>query len=127
VTLEKFDPNQAPESYDPAKANITVTSKAVNHFKKQLADHPGHVVRVSVKRSGCTGYRYVLDMVEKADASDQCVEVTEDFQIYISEQAVPMLQGTEIDYQLQGLNRQLQFNNPNVKDMCGCGESFSVG
>lgn len=126
MTYKKLDTSDFFDEPTPSVASITVTDKALKHFKTQLEAKPDHAVRISVKASGCTGYKYELDMVETPEDDDQVIQAADDFKIYIAQKAIPMLQGTEIDYVLKGINRELVFNNPNVKDMCGCGESFSV-
>lgn len=126
MAYEKMDSSDLFNESGDYSEQITVTKKALKHFKSHLETKPDHVLRISVKASGCTGYRYVLDMVEAPEEDDQIVQASDDFKIYISQKAIPMLKGTEIDYVLKGINRELVFNNPNVKDMCGCGESFSV-
>ncbi len=108
------------------KPFITVTEKAVKHMKKQLGDEQDKSIRLSVKKSGCTGFAYVLDTVVDGEATDRTINIDDALTIFVANDAALMLVGTEIDLKVEGLNRELQFNNPNVTDMCGCGSSFSV-
>ena len=114
------------ESFDPRLPDIQVTAKALKHFSKSLADKPEHLIRLSIKKSGCTGYAYVLDYVPQAQTDDQLIELSSDVQLAVSTKAAQIAKGTEIDYVLEGVNRVIKFNNPNVIAECGCGESFTV-
>lgn len=117
MTIEKFDPRQA---------NINVTDKALKHFTRSLANKPNHLIRLSVKESGCTGFAYVLDFVTQAEADDQLISLSEQIKLAVSPMAVEVANGTEIDYVVEGVNGIVKFNNPNVTAECGCGESFAV-
>lgn len=114
------------ETFDPNQANITVTDKALKHFSKKLESSPEQLIRLSIKKSGCTGYAYVLDYVSQAQEDDQLLSLDADVKLAVSSQAAEIAQGTEIDYVLEGVNRVIKFNNPNVIAECGCGESFTV-
>lgn len=103
---------------------VTVTDAAVKHFGEQCAD--GSSVFISLKESGCTGYMYVLDLVAEQPANSVLMELQEGPALYLDSKALPLMQGTIIDYVRDGLNRELQFNNPNAQEYCGCGESFSI-
>jgi len=104
---------------------INVTTSAATHFKKQLEKSANKAIRVSLKESGCTGYKYVIDEVQAAEEGDLTIELDNGVSVYLNPSNLAALQGTVIDYQQQGLNYNLVLNNPNVKDACGCGESFS--
>lgn len=105
---------------------ITITPAAALHFSKQLNKKGGKGVRISLKKSGCTGFKYVIDEVDESQAGDVCMKLENGVEVYINPVDVPALRGTEIDYTKEGLNQTLKINNPNVKDACGCGESFSI-
>ncbi len=105
---------------------ISITPAAALHFSQQLKQKGGKGVRISLKKSGCTGFKYVFDEVDAAQADDVCMTLENGVEVYVSAVDLPALRGTEIDYTKEGLNRTLKINNPNVKDACGCGESFSV-
>lgn len=113
--------------YDPNADILRVKPAAVAHFCKQLSASPQAVaVRISVKESGCTGFMYVVDLVTQVPDADLKLQVTEELLISVDRTHLNVLAGTELDYVLEGVNRQLQFNNPNAQDHCGCGESFNV-
>jgi len=114
-------------SYDPQQESVSVTASAAAHFKRQLiGNKDAKAIRLSVKQSGCTGWMYVVDLVPEGKAEDLHLALGEGVELLIDPAALPVVSGTEIDYVTEGVNRQLKFNNPRVKDYCGCGESFSV-
>ena len=117
-------------TFDPAGPVVTVTDAAADYFSKNLAAEKARgnhkLIRLSTKESGCTGYAYVLDMVEQGETDDSLLQVTEEVTLSIAADAIELLRGTEIDMATEGLNHVVKFNNPNVIAECGCGESFSV-
>ncbi len=114
-------------SFDPSREAVAVTPAAVEHFRKQVQGQPGaRAVRLSVKESGCTGFMYVVDLVDQVENDDLRLALADDLELLIDPKSLPVVTGTQIDYVSEGLNRQLRFLNPNAKDYCGCGESFSV-
>ncbi|GGD03305.1 HesB/IscA family protein [Halopseudomonas salina] len=114
------------ESFDPGSQVVTVTPAALEHFRHQLATQPGRSVRLSVKKSGCTGFMYVIDMVEEGAESDLHYRLDDQIELFVDSESLPVLSGTQIDLVKEGINKQIRFVNPNVVDQCGCGESFSV-
>lgn len=104
---------------------ITLTERAAEHVRERMADRAVLGLRLGVKTSGCSGFGYVVDYAEEVD-EDDCVIEQHGIKVVISEKHLPFLQGTEVDYVQDGLNRRFDFRNPNVRDMCGCGESFTV-
>jgi Fe-S cluster assembly protein SufA/iron-sulfur cluster assembly protein len=114
------------ETFDPQQVNISVTEKAIKHFAKKLEHSSEQLIRLSIKKSGCTGYAYVLDYVSHPEAGDELLSFSDNVKIAVSDQAAKIAQGTQIDYVLEGVNRVIKFNNPNVIAECGCGESFTV-
>ncbi|MGI1678592.1 MAG: iron-sulfur cluster assembly accessory protein [Cellvibrionaceae bacterium] len=115
-------------TYDPTAPAVTITDAALKHFEKKLsaADPTKKILRLSTEDSGCTGYAYVLDMVEAAKEDDNVYNPSEKITLAIASNAIDILRGTEIDLVTEGVNRVVKFNNPNVVSECGCGESFSV-
>ena len=114
------------ESFDPKQVDIKVTTKAIKHFAQKLAGNPEQLIRLSIKKSGCTGYAYVLDYVTTPEEGDKLLDLELNVQLAVSTKAAQIARGTEIDYVLEGVNRVIKFNNPNVIAECGCGESFTV-
>jgi iron-sulfur cluster assembly protein len=105
---------------------ITLTDAAATRVKQFLGNRgKGMGLRLGVKTTGCSGMAYVI---EYADALEEGDVVFEDHgvKVIINPKSLVYLDGTELDYTKEGLNEGFKFNNPNVKDMCGCGESFNV-
>ena len=105
---------------------ITMTEAAATRVKQFLDNRgKGMGLRLGVKTTGCSGMAYVI---EYADALEEGDVVFEDhgIKVIVNPRSLVYLDGTELDYAKEGLNEGFRFNNPNVKDMCGCGESFNV-
>lgn len=83
-------------------------------------------VRLSVKKTGCSGLSYVIDYVKAPQAFDIVLPLTDECVICVDKASYPYLKGIHIDYVKQGLNQKFVFNNPNQTGQCGCGESFTV-
>jgi len=105
---------------------ITITEKAAAQIRKQLDKRgSGLGLRLGVKTSGCSGYAYVLDYAEE-QAANEVVFEQHGVKVLVAEADLDKLNGIELDYAKEGFNEAFKFNNPNVKGLCGCGESFSV-
>lgn len=113
------------EIIDPQQA-VTVTPAASRHFRDQCRQSHEAGIFLSLKESGCTGYKYVLDLVDVQPEASVAVALEDDIVLYLDAKAVPALQGMVIDYVRNGVNHELQFQNPNADEYCGCGESFSI-
>lgn len=105
---------------------LTMTDAAAGHVKAFLENRDKGVgLRLGVRTSGCSGMAYVLEFADQIEESDQVFE-DKGVKIIVDEKSLLYLDGTELDFVKEGLNEGFQFNNPNVKDACGCGESFNV-
>ncbi len=105
---------------------ITVTESAATHVKKFLANRgKGAGLRLGVKTTGCSGMAYIMEFADDIEDTDQVFE-SNGVKIIIDTKSLVYLDGTELDFAKEGLNEGFKFNNPNVKDTCGCGESFNV-
>ena len=105
---------------------ITLTQAAadrVNNFLQKRGKGLG--LRLGVRTSGCSGMAYVLEFVDEVDDTDVVFE-DHGVKVFIDPKSLVYLDGTELDFSREGLNEGFKFNNPNVKDECGCGESFNV-
>lgn len=105
---------------------ITLTETAANRVKSYLDNRgKGVGLRLGVKTTGCSGMAYVLEFVDELNEED---EVFEDHgvKVIIDSKSLVYLDGTQLDYKKEGLNEGFEFNNPNAKSECGCGESFNV-
>ena len=106
--------------------SISITPAAAEHVTNCLKERgEGEGLRVKVKPSGCSGYAYVLDFADKVEANDAVFE-NYGVKVIVDKENLSLLDGTEVDYVKEGVNSYFKFNNPLVKDECGCGESFSV-
>ena len=105
---------------------ISVSDSAAEHFAKILLKSGKSAIRVTLKEAGCTGFKYVIDEVDAATEGDIKKPLSNGVNFFIDAVHLNALQGIHIDYVTQGVNKNLVINNPNVKDACGCGESFSV-
>lgn len=115
------------ETFIPNTQTITLTDSAIRHFESKQKAHPEKIIRFSTKVSGCTGYAYVLDQVDAAEDSDEVIKFSDSLSIAIAQKARELLRNTQIDYVKEGVNGVIKYNNPNVVNECGCGESFNVG
>jgi iron-sulfur cluster assembly protein len=106
---------------------ISITPAANQRMRQFLAQTPSAAgVRFGVKRTGCSGFEYVVDLAEGIGADDQVVEV-DGVRVMVDRNSLPLVDGTVIDFQRKGLNASFVFHNPNATGECGCGESFTVG
>jgi len=106
--------------------SITMTAAAADHVRKFLANRgKGVGLRLGVRTSGCSGMAYVLEFADQLESDDQVFE-DQGVKVIVDLKSLLYLDGTELDYTKEGLNEGFKFNNPNVKDACGCGESFNV-
>jgi iron-sulfur cluster assembly protein len=109
-----------------AGMNIQLTDAARQRMQSFLADQPAAAgVRFGVRKTGCSGYAYVVEIAERVNEGDRLVE-QDGIRLVIDRRSVPFVEGTQIDFARQGLNSSFVFRNPNVTGECGCGESFTV-
>lgn len=105
---------------------LTLSERAAKHIANYLSKRgKGIGVRLGVKTSGCSGMAYKLEFVDELVDEDIVFE-SFGVKIITDAKSLAYLDGTELDYTREGLNEGFKFHNPNVKDECGCGESFHV-
>ena len=105
---------------------ITLTEKAAERVEKYLESRgKGVGLKLAVKTTGCSGMAYVLEFADEIPNEDHIFE-SHGIKIMVDPKSLIYIEGTELDFAREGLNEGFQFNNPNVKDSCGCGESFTV-
>ncbi len=105
---------------------ITLSDAAAERVTRFLTNRgKGVGLRLGVKTSGCSGMAYVLEFVDEVTDEDQVFD-DKGVKVIIDAKSLAYLDGTELDFVKEGLNEGFKFNNPNVKDACGCGESFTV-
>jgi iron-sulfur cluster assembly protein len=106
---------------------VTLTENAAQHVQAMLVKRGhGMGLRIGTKQSGCSGFAYVVDYADDVGDDDLVFE-THGVKVVVDKKSLPALEGMEVDYVKNSLlNEGFDFRNPNVTDMCGCGESFSV-
>lgn len=123
-------PAGAPTEIGVGPANVavgvTLSERAAEHIKGFISRRgKGLGIKLGVRTSGCSGMAYKLEFADVEDPEDHkfdCQGVT----VYVDPKSLTYLAGTELDYVREGLNEGFKFNNPNVRNACGCGESFNV-
>ena len=105
---------------------ISLTETAAKHVQNFLTKRgKGVGLRLGVRTSGCSGMAYKLEYVDEIGTEDMVFE-GHGVKVLVDPKSFAYLDGTELDFVREGLNEGFKFNNPNVKDSCGCGESFKV-
>lgn len=106
---------------------IQLTETAAQRVKTMLDKRGcGLGLRLGTRKSGCSGFAYVVDYADEIRADDAVFE-SHGIKVVVDASSLPALEGLEVDYvRNNALNEGFEFRNPNVKDTCGCGESFSV-
>ena len=105
---------------------VTLTEKAASRVQAFLAKRgKGVALRLGVRTTGCSGMAYKLEYADAVNPEDATFE-SHGVKVVVDPKSLPYLDGTQLDFAREGLNEGFKFNNPNVKDECGCGESFNV-
>jgi len=115
------------ETFVPAHPEVTMTEAAAEQAREHLAHSDAVGVKLDVTTSGCSGYTYVMDYVRDPSNQDRAFYVSDGVTVYVSDEVLPLVNGTEIDWVTEGVNSFFKFRNPNAEAECGCGESFSLG
>ena len=105
---------------------ISLTESAAQRVKSYLEKRGRGVgLRIGVRRTGCSGWAYLIDYADEIDSNDVVFEEG-DVKVVVDSKSLELIDGTEVDFVKEGLNEAFKFRNPNIKGECGCGESFSV-
>ncbi|MHA3977324.1 HesB/IscA family protein [Halovulum sp. GXIMD14794] len=107
----------------PGKQPVTMTPAAAQAISRLMEKGGTKGLRIGVKKGGCAGMEYTMDYVDQVDPNDEVVE-QDGARVMIAPMAQMFLFGTEIDYETSLLESGFKFNNPNVTEACGCGESI---
>jgi len=106
--------------------SIHLTPSAAERVKTFIASRgKGLGLRLGVRKTGCSGFAYVVKVAEDRATGDHVFESC-GVRIFVDAESLPLVDGTEVDFVRQGLNEAFRFRNPNIKGECGCGESFTV-
>lgn len=109
----------------PRKAAMSITPSALVHLRELLDQPTPKMIRVGVKNRGCSGLAYHLEFVDKPGPFDEVVE-QDGVKVLIDNKALFSIIGSQMDWKEDKLSARFVFNNPNITEQCGCGESFSV-
>jgi iron-sulfur cluster assembly protein len=105
---------------------ITLTERAARHVQQYLGTSDDAVgLRLGVKRTGCSGLAYVVNVAERIAAEDTVFD-SAGIKVVVDPDSLQYIDGTEVDYIQEGLNEAFQFRNPKAAGECGCGESFNI-
>lgn len=105
--------------------SVSLTESAAKHVRQCLAGRPAAGVRFAVRPSGCSGLAYVVEFADSEQTGDVVFD-SRGVKIFTDPKSLAHIAGMEVDYVRDGLQAGLKFNNPNVKNSCGCGESFTT-
>jgi iron-sulfur cluster assembly protein len=106
--------------------DIQLTPAARERMRSFLAARPEAAgVRFGVRKTGCSGYAYEVEIADAIGTDDQVIE-RDGIKLVVDRKSLPLVDGTQIDFTRQGLNAEFTFRNPNVTGECGCGASFTV-
>jgi iron-sulfur cluster assembly protein len=105
--------------------SIKLSESAAQRVEHFLAQEGRKALRLGVRQTGCSGWAYVVELDDDISATDHVFE-DRGIKVVIDPESLPYLEGSEIDFLADGLNRTFQFNNPNATEECGCGESFTI-
>ena len=108
----------------PGKQAVAITDKAAAQIAKLMAKDGHQGLRIGVKKGGCAGMEYTMEFANEINSMDEVIE-QDGARVMIAPMAQMFLFGTEIDYKTSLLESGFAFNNPNVEDACGCGESIN--
>ena len=105
---------------------ILLTESAADRVRNHLAKRGAGVgLRVGIKKTGCSGFAYVVNYADEIRKDDAVFEVR-GVKVVVDAASLPLIDGTTVDFVKQGLNEAFRFQNPKAKGECGCGESFNV-
>ena len=105
---------------------LSLTVSAAQRILKQVEDADSAIgLRFVVKKSGCSGYSYVMELAENINDQEIVIE-SHGVKIVTNEKSLALIKGTQIDYVKEGLNQTFKFINPKAEAHCGCGESFAI-
>jgi len=105
---------------------ISLTPAATQRVRSFMSSDGGVGLRLGVRKTGCSGWAYTVELARSIDAEDVVFE-QDDVKVVVNHDSLAFLDGSTIDFVSEGLVSAFRFDNPNVSDECGCGESFTVG
>jgi iron-sulfur cluster assembly accessory protein len=118
MSVDTFNPNTV--------LPVSFTDKAIVHLEKQVEKQSAKGIIFNVKESGCSGFKYLLELAFDFDTPVNEYKLSDKLKLFVNVEIINLIRGTQVDYLQEGVNRRLDFKNPNATANCGCGESFSV-
>ncbi len=103
---------------------ITLTESAANRVREFMQKEQAQGLRLDLRKSGCSGWAYEVELVQQPQPEDVAFDQN-GVRVFVNPEVLEKIDGTEIDFVQEGINRVFKFNNPNVTASCGCGESIS--
>jgi len=104
---------------------IRLTPTATERVRSFMERQGGVGLRLGVRKTGCSGWAYVVELANRIDTNDVVFD-QDDVKVVVNHDSLAFLDGSTIDFVSEGLNSTFRFDNPNVTDECGCGESFTI-
>ncbi|URJ24867.1 iron-sulfur cluster assembly accessory protein [Candidatus Blochmannia ocreatus (nom. nud.)] len=105
---------------------IKLTNSAIKQILHIIEKDPTILgLKINIKKSGCAGFTYIMETVKTLNDDDLTYKINS-IKLFIPHDKMPFIDGTEIDYVKEGLNYTFKFNNPQARNLCGCGESFNI-
>ncbi len=104
---------------------ISLSESAADRIKRFLSKEGGVGMRIGVKKTGCSGFAYVVALADAVQGDDAVFE-DRGVKVVVASKSLPYLDGMTIDFAQDGLNEGFRYDNPNVRSLCGCGESFGI-
>ena len=105
---------------------IQLTKTAADRVRRFVENEGGIGLRLGVKKTGCSGWAYTVDLARDIAADDVVFE-QDDVKVVVAPDSLAFLDGSTVDFRSEGLGSAFHFDNPNVTEQCGCGESFTIG
>ncbi|MDX1459554.1 MAG: iron-sulfur cluster assembly accessory protein [Xanthomonadales bacterium] len=105
--------------------SIKLTDSAAQRVRRFLETEGKRALRLGVRKTGCSGWAYVVDLADEVSGEDLLFE-DQGVSIVVDRDSLPYLEGSQVDFVHEGLNRVFKFDNPNATEECGCGESFTI-
>ena len=127
MTAETETPATPATPTSPVTPTIMVTSRAAKVMRDQLARRgtPQAAIRLGIRGGGCTGYSYLFEYEDREPRASDHVVVKDGVRVVVDPKSMILLKGTEVDFETGIRGHGFKFNNPNIKDSCGCGESIT--
>jgi len=106
------------------KKLLIICEKTINHFKYLIKNSKHKYIRIGIKSGGCNGFKYDIQTVTEKDKHDEIIK-NYDVPIIVCSKSMLYLIGTRLSWKTSMISNGIEFDNPNAKSTCGCGETFS--